>query len=306
MPNFSFKYFVDNLSDTSFIEAKKVMQEYQDALCKMQKNESVSVLLKTVCKEHIIQSLQKEDFTAIMDSLFYDEIKNEKIVLFYMEKLNEVLADNAEIFQKTDNERVARYYDYQARMLVDAKNKKSKFFEKSHEEQVAILNNYTKIAIALYAWIKLYEIEEDTEFGLNVDKEKTELFLSQLAGVSQSVEILAKAHKFAVEKADIIGDGVKIGFKKGISVFAKNKNTVVQAAAKQVEQHSDKLMDFAMDAMKPGVVKLDQRVSRKIGEMEQFDGKRLYIIMIVWLLYLRICEEDSILQGGMHDGSVND
>ena len=71
MPNFSFKYFVDNLSDTSFIEAKKVMQEYQGALCKMQKNESVSVLLKTVCKEHIIQSLQKEDFTfAIINSEF--------------------------------------------------------------------------------------------------------------------------------------------------------------------------------------------------------------------------------------------
>lgn len=296
MPNFSFKYFVDNLSDTSFIEAKKVMQEYQGALCKMQKNESVSVLLKTVCKEHIIQSLQKEDFTAIMDSLFYDEIKNEKIVLFYMEKLNEVLADDAEIFQKAENERAARYYKYQGKILDEVKNKKSNFLEKTHAEQVTILNDYTKIVIALYVWVKQCEIEEDTEFDLNIDKEKTELFLSQLAGVSQSVEILSKAHKFAVEKADIIGDGVKIGFKKGISVFAKNKNTVVQAAAKQVEQHSDKLMDFAMDAMKPGVVKLDQRVSRKIGEMEQFDGKRLYIIMIVWLLYLRIGEEDAILQ----------
>lgn len=295
MPNFSFKYFVDNLSDTSFIEAKKVMQEYQGALCKMQKNESVSVLLKTVCKEHIIQSLQKEDFTAIMDSLFYDEIKNEKIALFYMEKLNEVLADDAEIFQKAENERAARYYKYQGKILDEVKNKKSKFLEKTHVEQVTILNDYTKIAIALYVWVKHCEIEEDTEFNLNIDKEKTELFLSQLAGVSQSVEILSKAHKFAAEKADLVGFGLKHGAKKGLAAFTRSKTGALQIAAKQLEKHSDKLMDYALEVMKPGVEKLDLSVSRKIEEMEQFDEKRLYIIMIVWLLYLRIGEEDAIL-----------
>ena len=307
MSNFSFKYFVEDLSDASFVAIKEIMQDYRDILCKMQKNETVAVLLKTICNDYVISALKKDDYVAIMDSLFYDEIKNPKIALLYMEKLSEVLETDADAFQEQKNERAADYYNYiQNKLFAEAQNKKYKFWEKPFDEQVRILNDYTKIAIALYAWAKQSNLDNDlkTSFELNIDDVKTELFLSQLAGVSQSAEVFSMAHKFAVEKADLVGDGIKHGIQKGISAFAKGKGGVLQVAVKQLEKNSDKLMDFAIDAMKPGMEILDQSISRKLAEMEQFDEKRLYIIMIIWLLYLRICEEDSILQGGITDGSV--
>lgn len=307
MSNFSFKYFVEDLSDTSFVAIKEIMQEYREVLCKMQKNETVSVLLKIICDDHVISTLQKDDYVAIMDSLFYDEIKNQKIALLYMEKLNEVLESVADAFQEQKNGRAADYYDHiQNKLFAEAQNKKYKFWEKPFDEQVRILNDYTKIAIALYAWAKQSNLENDlkTPFELNIDAVKTEAFLSQLAGVSQSAEVFSMAHKFAVEKADLVGYGIKKGLRKGISVFAKEKSGVVLDAVKQLEKNSDKLVDFAIDTMKPGVEILEQSVSRKLAEMEQCDEKRLYIMMIVWLLYLRIYEEDSILWGGVTDDSA--
>lgn len=308
MSNFSFNYYIEDLSDASFVTVKGIMQDYRDVLCKMQKNETVSVLLKTICNDHIISTLQKDDYVAIMDTLFYDEIKNQKIALFYMEKLSEVLEAVADVFHKQNNERAQAYYEYINKILAEAQNKKSKFCEKPFNEQVSKLNDYTKIVIALYAWAKQSELENEVQlpFELNIDFVKTEIFLSQLAGASQSAEIFSMAHKFAVKKADVVGSGIKHGIQKGISAFARGKSGVIQATAKQLEKNADELMDFAIDIMKPGVEKLNQSVSRKLEEMEQFDEKRLYIIMVIWLLYLRICEEDSILQGGITDGSVND